>query len=160
MKRTAVYPGSFDPITFGHLDIIKRACVMFERVIVAIVHNPNKSTLFSLNERLDMIRNVIGENPQVQVGSFEGLLVDFLMQNNTGVVVRGLRAVSDMEYEFQMAHANRELLKDIETIFLMPSEEYTYLSSSIVKEIARLGGDTKKFAPESVGALLKKKFKK
>ncbi len=148
--RRAIYPGSFDPVTNGHLDVIERARKLFDEVIVAIAHNDQKQPLFSLDERLDFLRKTIGDLPGVQVAPLQGLLVDFAVQQNATAVIRGLRAVSDFEYEFQMALMNRKLEPTVETIFLMPKEEYTYLSSRIVKEIARLGGDIAKFVPPPV----------
>jgi pantetheine-phosphate adenylyltransferase len=155
MKKIAVYAGSFDPITFGHMDIIKRACAIFPELIVAVVENSRKNTLFSINDRVEIIKEIFKDNKQVSVKPFKGLLVDFLKENNSDVIVRGLRAVSDFEYEFQLALTNRKLMKDIDTIFLMPSEEYTYLSSSMVKEVAQAGGNTELFVPKIVAKKLK-----
>ncbi|MFC1546704.1 pantetheine-phosphate adenylyltransferase, partial [bacterium] len=125
MKKIAVYAGSFDPITYGHLDIIKRACTISPQIIVAVVNNPNKKTLFSIDERVDMIKAMLKNNKQVNVESFNGLLVDFLKIHDSDVIIRGLRAVSDFEHEFQLALTNRKLMAEIDTVFLMPSEEYT-----------------------------------
>jgi pantetheine-phosphate adenylyltransferase len=158
--RRAIYPGSFDPITNGHLDVIARASKLFDEVIVAVAYNVEKQPLFTLDERLEMLRVTIGEQTTVRVGQFEGLLVDFAMAEKAHAVIRGLRAVSDFEFEFQMALMNRKLQGSVETIFLMPKEDYTYLSSRLVKEIARLGGDVSKFVPSSVGAALRQKFSK
>ncbi|MFC1566501.1 pantetheine-phosphate adenylyltransferase [bacterium] len=160
MKKIAIYPGSFDPITFGHIDIIKRALAIFPEVVVAIVNNPNKKTLFTVAEREEMLQKVLDDFGRIKIESFDGLLVDFLTRYGSHLVIRGLRAISDLEYEFQMAHTNRQLMPDLETIFLMPSEEYTYLSSSVVKEVARLKGDTRHFVPGEVCEVLKKKFLK
>ena len=148
--RRAIYPGSFDPVTNGHLDVIERARKLFDEVIVAVAHNDQKSPMFSLEQRLEFLRHGVGENGRVQIAAFDGLLVDFAVAQNATAVIRGLRAISDFEFEFQMALMNRKLEPRVETIFLMPKEEYTYLSSRIVKEIARLGGDIAKFVPPDV----------
>ena len=148
--RRAIYPGSFDPVTNGHLDVIDRARKLFDEVIVAIAHNDQKQPRFSLGERLDFLRKTIGKLDGVHVAPLEGLLVDFAVEQKATAVIRGLRAISDFEFEFQMALMNRKLEPTVETIFLMPKEEYTYLSSRIVKEIARLGGDIAKFVPPAV----------
>ena len=146
----AVYPGSFDPPTNGHIDIIGRAAKMFPKVIVAITHNYNKNHMFTLEERLSMMKESVSSMKNVKVSSFSGLLVDYLNKIDSFCIVRGLRALSDFEYEFQMALMNRKLKKDVETIFLMPDQEYTFLSSSMVREIASLGGQFKNFVPKSV----------
>lgn len=156
--RRAIYPGSFDPVTNGHLDVIERACTLFDQVIVAVAINDQKQPLFTPEERLAMLRKAV-TNKTVQVAPMEGLLVEFAASQNAHAVVRGLRAISDFEFEFQMALMNRKLDPEIETIFLMPKEEYTYLSSRIVKEIARLGGDVSAFVPRPVAAALAKKYK-
>jgi pantetheine-phosphate adenylyltransferase len=156
--RRAIYPGSFDPITNGHLDVIERARKLFDEVIVAVAYNEQKQPLFSLEERLELLRVTVGELDNVQFAPMPGLLVEFAMQRNATAVVRGLRAVSDFEFEFQMALMNRKLEARVETIFLMPKEEYTYLSSRIVKEIARLGGDVAKFVPPPVAEALRKRL--
>ncbi len=148
--RRAIYPGSFDPVTNGHLDVIDRARKLFDQVIVAVAHNEQKQPLFTLEERLELLRGTIGNLDRVQIAPLDGLLVDFAVQQRATAVIRGLRAVSDFEFEFQMALMNRKLEASVETIFLMPKEEYTYLSSRIVKEIARLGGDIAKFVPPKV----------
>jgi pantetheine-phosphate adenylyltransferase len=148
--RRAIYPGSFDPVTNGHLDVIDRARKLFDEVIVAVAHNDQKQPLFTLEERLELLRSTIGELDRVRIAPLGGLLVEFAVEQEAVAVVRGLRAVSDFEFEFQMALMNRKLESRVETIFLMPKEEYTYLSSRIVKEIARLGGDIAKFVPPNV----------
>jgi pantetheine-phosphate adenylyltransferase len=148
--RRAIYPGSFDPVTNGHLDVIDRARKLFDEVVVAVAHNDQKQAFFTLEERLDFLARVTASLAGVKVATLDGLLVEFAVQQNAHAVVRGLRAVSDFEFEFQMALMNRKLEATVETIFLMPKEEYTYLSSRIVKEIARLGGDVGKFVPPCV----------
>lgn len=156
--RRAIYPGSFDPVTNGHLDVVERARKLFDEVIVAVAHNDEKQPMFPLNERLDLLQETVGKIPNVRIAQFEGLLVEFARAEKAGAVIRGLRAVSDFEFEFQMALMNRKLNADVETIFLMPKEEYTYLSSRIVKEIARLGGDVSSFVPSRVARALSQKF--
>ena len=156
--RRAIYPGSFDPVTNGHLDVIERARKLFDEVIVAVAHNDEKQPLFSLDERLDLLRQTVGEIDNVRIAEFKGLLVEFAREERARAVIRGLRAVSDFEFEFQMALMNRKLDAAAETIFLMPKEEYTYLSSRIVKEIARLGGDVSSFVPTCVAKALATKF--
>lgn len=157
MNNTVIYPGSFDPATYGHLDIIYRAKKMFSRVIVAVVNNINKNTLFTLEERVAMLEKIFKK--EVDIVFFDGLLVDFVKKNKSNIIIRGLRAVSDFEYELQLALTNRTIGNGIETIFLMPSEEYTYLSSSLVREVASLGGDVTKFVHPIVYEELKKKRK-
>jgi pantetheine-phosphate adenylyltransferase len=159
MKR-AIYPGSFDPVTNGHLDVVERARKLFDEVIVAVAHNDEKQPMFTLQERLDLLQNTLGKIDNVRITHFEGLLVDFAVAEKAGAVIRGLRAISDFEFEFQMALMNRKLEGAVETIFLMPKEEYTYLSSRIVKEIARLGGDVSKFVPPQVAKALGAKLKR
>jgi len=156
--RRAIYPGSFDPVTNGHLDVIERACTLFDKVVVAVAINDQKQPLFTAEERLAMLRKAV-TNEAVQFAPMQGLLVEFAASQSAHAVVRGLRAISDFEFEFQMALMNRKLDPEIETIFLMPKEEYTYLSSRIVKEIARLGGDVSAFVPPPVAEALAKKFK-
>jgi pantetheine-phosphate adenylyltransferase len=158
--RRAIYPGSFDPVTNGHLDVIERARKLFDEVVVAVAGNDVKQPLFSLKERLDLLRETAGRIDNVRVAQFKGLLVDVAKAEDAGALIRGLRAVSDFEFEFQMALMNRKLDAAVETIFLMPKEEYTYLSSRIVKEIARLGGDVSSFVPACVAKALAKKFAK
>jgi len=163
MARTkiAVYPGSFDPITNGHIDLVKRTLRVFDRVIVAIASNPEKdNSLFSVEERLEMIREVFkGLGRRVQADSFEGLLVDYTERAGAEVIIRGLRAVSDFEYEFQMAMMNRGLKPNLETLFMMTGESYFYISSRLVKEVVSLGGDVSALVPKSVLKKLREKFK-
>ena len=160
MIRRAIYPGSFDPVTNGHLDVIDRARKLFDEVIVAVAHNDQKQPLFTLEERLALLQGTIGTLDNVEIAPLDGLLVDFAVARQATAVIRGLRAVSDFEFEFQMALMNRKLEATVETIFLMPKEEYTYLSSRIVKEIARLGGNVGEFLPARVAAALQAKLKK
>lgn len=148
--RYAVYPGSFDPLTNGHLDIIRRGARLFDRVLVAVLENEGKAPLFSVAERMELITACTREIPGVEVHSFSGLLVDFMKRTNAKVVVRGIRAVSDYEYELQMALMNRELRPEIETIFMLPAVEYTYVSSRLIKEVFRLGGDIGRLVPPPV----------
>ena len=158
--RTVIYPGSFDPMTNGHLDIVQRAARLFDTVVVALANNEEKKPLFALKERLALVNESVREFPNVRVDSFDGLLVDYVVQSGGHAVIRGLRALSDFEFEFQLALMNRKLNERVETIFMMPKETYTFLSSRIIKEIARLGGDVKAFVPAHVEAALKKKLAK
>ncbi|MBI3879529.1 MAG: pantetheine-phosphate adenylyltransferase [Verrucomicrobia bacterium] len=158
--RIAVYPGSFDPLTNGHLDVIQRAAKLFDRVIVAVAGNEGKKPLFSLAERKRLAIEAMTHLPNVEADTFNGLLVDYVESRGSSAIVRGLRAVSDFEFEFQLALMNRKLRPGIETIFMMPKDTYTFLSSHIVKEIARLGGDVTPFVPENVAAALRKKLRK
>ncbi len=158
--KVAIYPGTFDPITNGHLDIIERAIKMFDTVIVTIARNSSKNPLFTDQERVELIREAVKGWKQVEVDSFEGLLVDYARKRKAAIVLRGLRAISDFEYEFQLALTNRKLNDELETVFLMPSESYTYLNSTIVREIARLGGDVSDFVPPAVKRAFEKKFRK
>lgn len=158
--RRAIYPGSFDPVTNGHLDVIWRARKLFDEVVVAVAHNEQKQPLFTLDERLEFLREMTEPLAGVRVAPMNGLLVEFAVQQEAHAVVRGLRAVSDFEFEFQMALMNRKLESKVETIFLMPKEEYTYLSSRIVKEIARLGGDVGQFVPTCVVKAFASKLKR
>lgn len=160
MTVTAIYPGTFDPITNGHIDIIIRSLKSFDHIIVGIGPNPKKTTLFSLEERISMAKECLGNYPNVTVKTFDGLLVDFAKKQNASVIIRGLRAISDFEYEFQMALMNRKLDSDIETVFLMPSEEYSYLTSSIIKVVGSFGGDVSSLIPTVANEMLKLKFKK
>ncbi|MDD4570555.1 MAG: pantetheine-phosphate adenylyltransferase [Tepidanaerobacteraceae bacterium] len=153
-----VYPGSFDPITYGHLDIIKRSAKLFDRLIVAVLSNPQKSSLFTVDERIEMIRESIYNTPNVEIDSFKGLLIDFARLKQARVIVKGLRAVSDFEYELQMALMNKKLDDHIETIFIMTSSNYSYLSSSIVKEVSSFGGCVASLVPPLVEERLKQKF--
>lgn len=154
----AIYPGTFDPITFGHIDIVIRASKIFSQVIVVVAANPSKNPMFTVYERVEMVRESLKDVPQVKVISWSGLIVKCLEENNASVIIRGLRALSDVEYEFQMAFTNRKLLVDAETVFLMPSAKYTYLSSTMVKQIAGLKGDICGFVPECVKKKLSEKF--
>jgi pantetheine-phosphate adenylyltransferase len=154
----AIYPGSFDPLTFGHLDVIQRARRLFDEVVVAVAFNESKQALFSIEERIEFIAKSAGKMEGVRVERMDGLLVEFARSQGASAVVRGLRAVSDFEFEFQMALMNRKLEASVETIFLMPKEEYTYLSSRIVKEIARLGGSVDAFVPDYIAQALRTKL--
>ncbi len=148
--RIAVYPGSFDPLTYGHLDIIQRSSQVFDKVIVSVVKNRSKKPMFSVEERMDFIKRCISDLPNVEVDHFEGLLVNFVTDKGAQVIVKGLRALSDFEYEFQMALLNRKLHPEVETMFLMTDHKYSYLSSSMVKEIAGLGGSIQDLVPEDI----------
>jgi pantetheine-phosphate adenylyltransferase len=157
-KNTAIYPGTFDPITNGHLDIIERASKLFDKVIVTVALNTNKKPLFTKEERMDMITKVTQKFRNVEVDFFDGLLMHYTIKKNASVIIRGLRAVSDFEYEFQMSLTNRKLAPKVNTIFLMPNEKYTYLNSSLVKELARFKGKINCFVPDYVRKKLVKKF--
>ena len=162
MKKSniAVYPGTFDPVTYGHIDIIKRAARIFSKVIVAVAHNEDKCPLFSVEERVLMLKDSIKGIKNVVVDDFDGLVVGYVRRKGARVMIRGLRMISDFEYEFQMALTNRKLAEDIETIFMMPNESYSYISSKLIKEAAGLGADVKNFIPKKVQLLLKKKIGK
>lgn len=160
MTRIAVYPGSFDPLTYGHLDVIQRAAKLFDKVIVAVAENEMKQPLFDLQERKGMVERGIRPFSNVEAGTFRGLLVDYVNEVSGEAIIRGLRAVSDFEFEFQMALTNRKLNETVETIFMMPKDTYTFLSSRIVKEIARLGGELSAFVPEHVAEALRSKLAK
>lgn len=160
MARLAVYPGSFDPLTRGHLDIIQRACRLFDHVIVAVLNNSAKKSTFSVAERIAMIEAVVRDIPNADVDTFSGLLVDYLRLKKARVLIRGLRVVSDMDYEFQLASFNRRLYKEVETVFLMPDDQYTYLAASMVKEVARLGAPVDHFVTPPIARALKRKFKR
>ena len=155
--RIAVYPGTFDPLTNGHVDIIHRGAALFDRIVVAILVNPTKSPLFTIEERLEMARTVFRSQPGVEIDTFEGLLVDYARRRQASVIVRGLRAISDFEYEMQMALMNRHLSSSLETILMMPAESYTYLSSRLVKEVFSLGGSVRGLVPDLVEGRLKEK---
>ncbi len=157
-ESRAIYPGSFDPITNGHVDIIERGLKIFDQILVAVLKNTKKEALFTTEERVAMIRDIFSSEPRVEVKSFDGLLVDFARKNNIQVVIRGLRAISDFEYEFQMALMNRKLYPELETLFIMPNLNYTLLSSRLVKEIYMLGGCVKGLVPGPIEKNLREKF--
>ena len=154
-KRRALYPGSFDPVTYGHMDIIRRARELFDEVHVAVAINDEKNPLLSVENRVQLLKETVKGKKGIIVSTFDGLIVDYARTHKIGILIRGLRATSDFDYEFQMALTNRELASDIDTIFLMPSEKHFYLSSRLIKEISRLGGDVSKFVPPFVGRALK-----
>ena len=156
MKRSALYPGTFDPITNGHNDLVRRAAGLFDHVIVAIAANPNKTPLLPLESRIDLARRVLHDLPNVEVLGYSGLTVEFARQHKVAVIVRGLRAVSDFEFEFQLANMNRHVAREIETVFLTPKEQFTFISSTLVREIAVLGGEVAEFVDPLVAAELKK----
>jgi pantetheine-phosphate adenylyltransferase len=156
--RVAVYPGTFDPLTRGHEDLVRRGCKMFDRVVVGIAESRTKKPCFTLTERVEMAREILAPITNADVIGFDGLLMNFLRQQGATVIIRGLRAVSDFEYEFQMAGMNRNLYPDVETVFLTPGEQYMFISATMVREIASLGGDVSKFVQPMVGARLTKKF--
>jgi pantetheine-phosphate adenylyltransferase len=158
--RRAIYAGSFDPVTNGHLDVLARAAKVFDEVIFAIAHNPQKQGFFSVEERMELLREASSSLTNVRVAHFEGLLVDFAQREKAVALIRGLRAVSDFEFEFQMALMNRRLVADLETLFLMPREDYSYVSSRLVKEVAMLGGNISALVPPSVAQALARKFQK
>ena len=158
--RHCIYPGTFDPITFGHLDVLERAARLFDQVTVAIAHNPGKGPLFSPERRLELVRAVAAGIPNVRATVFDGLLVEFARQQNAIAVIRGIRALSDFEFEFNMALMNRHLAPTIETIFVMPRETYSYTSSNLVKQVAKLGGDIAHFVPPEVVAALRDAYAK
>ena len=155
--RLAIFPGSFDPLTNGHVDIILRSALLFERVVVSVLVNPEKRPLFSPDERVGIIRDVFREYPNVEADTFDGLLVDYARRRRASAIIRGLRAVSDFEYEFQMALMNRHLEPRLETVFMMPAEQYTYLSSRLIKEVFSLGGNVSGLVPPAVEKLLLEK---
>ena len=158
--KTAIYPGTFDPITRGHLDVIQRGSSTFDELIVAVGSNPHKKPLFTLHERLDMIRAEVTDRPNVSIDSYEGLLVDYVRSKGTNIVLRGIRTITDFEYEFQMALTNRRLGGDIETVFVMASEEYSFFDSRLIKEIAEMGGDTTPFVTPAVARALRERLRK
>ncbi|MCP3677790.1 MAG: pantetheine-phosphate adenylyltransferase [Deltaproteobacteria bacterium] len=155
-----IYPGTFDPITLGHIDVIKRGRKLFDKLIVAVAGSSAKGTLFTVEERIEMIRDAVGESQNLVVESFDGLLVDYVNKRGVNAVLRGLRAVSDFEYEFQMALINRKINEEVETIFLMTADRYSYISSRFIKEIARFGGSVDCFVPENVAKRLKEKHRR
>lgn len=158
MQRIAIYPGSFDPVTNGHLDIIERGLRLFDRIVVAILHNPSKRPLFSLEERVEMLREALKDFPNAEVDTFSGLLVDYAAQKNARAILRGMRAVSDFDYEFQLALMNRRLNRKVETVFLMTGLRWIFTSSSIIKEAASFGGEVEHMVPPVVHQRLKEKF--
>ena len=159
MGLVAVYPGTFDPITNGHVDIVRRALALFDQVIVAVAENVRKAPLFTVEERSHMIRASVGSDARVEIDSFTGLLVEYAQRRQARAIIRGLRAIADFEYEFQFAHMNRHLAPGVETVFLMTSEESFYVSSSLVKEVATMGGDITRIAPPAVVEAFKRKLK-
>jgi pantetheine-phosphate adenylyltransferase len=159
MCLKAIYPGSFDPVTYGHIDLINRSLEIFSDVIVAVAHNPHKKPLFSVKERVEMLKKATVDLKGIEVCDFDGLVVDFARKRKAKVLIRGLRMISDFEYEFQMALTNRKLSPDIETVFLMPQESYSYLSAKLLKETASLGADLSSFVPDFVEKALKKKLR-
>lgn len=158
MCQRAIYPGTFDPVTYGHIDLIKRACEIFSEVIVAVAHNPHKRPIFNVEERVNMLKKATSDLNGVIVDDFNGLVVDYARKKKAKVLIRGLRMISDFEYEFQMALTNRKLSPEIETIFLMPQESYSYLSAKLLKEAGSLGADLSGFVPRFVEEALKKKL--
>ncbi|RPJ10841.1 MAG: pantetheine-phosphate adenylyltransferase [Deltaproteobacteria bacterium] len=158
MEKVAIYPGSFDPITYGHIDIIERTLEIFDRVIVAIAQDTEKNALFTVEERIAMVKEIFQETPDVLAQSFKGLLVDYVAKTNASVIIRGLRATSDFEYEFHMASMNRSLNPQLDTLFMMTSKDYFFVSSRTIKEVARLGGGVEGLVPDLVARCLQKKF--
>ena len=157
-KKTAIYPGFFDPITNGHLSIVTRGLEIFDKLIISILNNPQKAPLFSIDERISMIKQAVQDNPNIEVDTFGGLLVDYVIQKKSNIILRGLRALSDFEYEFQMALMNRKLNRDVQSVFLMTDYKWFYISSTIIKEAASFGGDVSGLVPEFVDEKLKEKF--
>jgi len=157
-KKIAIYPGTFDPITLGHIDLIRRALKIFDKIIVAVAESKEKNPLFSLEERVSLAREALKDFKNVEVLSFKNLLVDFAKSKGCSIIIRGLRAISDFDAEFQLATANRKLFPDVETVFIMPSEKYFYINSRLIKEIARLNGNISCFVPKNVEQALKEKF--
>ncbi|MCI0517192.1 MAG: pantetheine-phosphate adenylyltransferase [Woeseiaceae bacterium] len=160
MSVAAMYPGTFDPITLGHEDLVRRASRLFDRIVVAVAANPSKAPMFSLDERVALAKKVLKNFDNVEVTGYDGLTVDFAKNNDLQVIVRGLRAISDFEYEFQLANMNRHLTDDVETAFLTPTEKYTYISASLVREIAAMGGNVTEFVSPEVKAALSRRIKK
>ncbi len=159
-KTIAIYPGTFDPVTLGHLDVLKRACGLFYEVIISAAISSSKSTMFTIEERIEAIKLSASELKNCRVEKFEGLLVNYAMEKKASVIIRGLRAISDFEYEFQMALTNRKIAPDVETVFLMPGEKYSYISSTLVREVAKYGGDVSEFVPAEAAEMIRKKFPK
>jgi len=158
MGSRAMYPGTFDPITNGHNDLVRRACRIFDKVVVSIAANPNKTPLFTLDQRVELARTVLADVPNVEVSGYTGLTVDFARKNGLNVIVRGLRAVSDFEFEFQLSTMNRHLSDQVETVFLTPTEQFNFISSTLIREIASLGGDIREFVHPVVAAAVRDKF--
>lgn len=156
-EKVAIYPGTFDPITLGHVSVVKRSLIVFNKIIVAVAKDSHKNTFFTFDERYEILKDVFSDNPNIQVMKFEGLLVDFAKSQGVNVILRGLRTVSDFEYEFQMALTNRKINSSIETVFIMAEDHVSYFSSSLVREIAKLGGDISSLVPEQVVKWFKKK---
>ena len=159
IKRKAVYPGTFDPITYGHLDLLKRATKIFDEVVVAVAHSVNKAPLFSVDERVSMVKKAVAGIENVKVDDFNCLVVDYMMKVEARTIIRGIRMISDFEFEFQMALTNRQLNSEVETIFMMPHESYCYLSSKLIKEAVMLGADVKQFVPKEIAEALTKKLR-
>jgi pantetheine-phosphate adenylyltransferase len=157
-KKTAIYPGFFDPITNGHLSIVKRGLEIFDKLIISILNNPKKVPLFSIEERISMIKQALQNEPNIEVDTFDGLLVDYVVEKQSNIILRGIRALSDFEYEFQMALMNRKLNRDVQSVFLMTDYKWFYISSTIIKEASRFGGDVSGLVPEFVNEKLKEKF--
>ena len=160
MGKTAIYPGSFDPVTYGHLDVLKRAASIFGNVIIAVANNTSKNYIFSLQERVELLKAATSGMKGVKVESFDGLVIDYARRKKTNVLIRGMRMTSDFDYEFQIALTNRRLAEDIETVFLMPSERHSFLSSSLLKEVSRFNADISSFVPTCVAKRLKERLKK
>ena len=159
MSKTVIYPGSFDPFTLGHLNIIERASRVFDKVVVSVAHNVSKKTIFTIEERVELINGIFSDNSNIEVDSFEGLLVEYAKKVGTNSVLRGMRSVSDFEYEMQMAHANKTLSSDIETVFMVTDSNYSHISSSLIKEIITLGGSAEHLVPKIVEQKLKEKLR-
>ena len=157
-KKTAIYPGFFDPVTNGHLSIVKRGLEIFDKLIISILNNPQKVPLFSIEERISMIKQALQDEPNIEVDTFDGLLVDYVIEKQSNIILRGIRALSDFEYEFQMALMNRKLNRDVQSVFLMTDYKWFYISSTIIKEASSFGGDVSGLVPEFVNEKLKEKF--
>ena len=160
MSKIVIYPGSFDPLTLGHLNIIDRASKVFERIVIAVAHNVSKKTIFTIDERVGIIEEIFKENDNIEVDSFQGLLVEYIKKAGTNTVLRGMRSVSDFEYEMQMAHANKTLNNELETIFMVTDSKFAHISSSLIKEIITLGGSAEHLVPKIVETKLKEKLQK